>query len=503
MSEQAASYRRILKSSSIIGGSSMLNILIGLLRTKVLAMLLGPAGVGLSGMYLTLMSTASTVAGMGLNTVGARQIAEAIGKDDAHALAASRRALFWTTLALATAGGLLVWGLREELAARVLGNPAESQNVTWLALGVALSVAGATQGALIQGTRRISDMARLSVYGALLNTVFGIALLWQTQSEGIVFYVVLGPLISFILGHVFVARLPKPAPAAIGLQELRRHCGALLRLGFAFMAAGLAGTLIYLWIRMEILAQLGTEAVGHVQAVGAITSQYVGFVMNAMLADYYPRLSGVIHDKAVATRLVNEQTEIALLIAGPILVAMMGAAPWVIELLYSPAFLPATDVLRWQILGDALKVASVPLGFVILAAGDGKAFFWTETSSFMLMGGLISLGMPYLGLEMAGIAFFALYAFYLPLVYLLARRRIGFAWSGAVARMLALIVLLCVAAGALGRHAAWGGPVSLALAALLAAHSFKSLAQKTHLTGKLAQLRRADAWLSRITSRAR
>lgn len=48
MTEANASYRRILKSTSVIGGASVINIGIGLLRSKVLAVLLGPAGVGLA-----------------------------------------------------------------------------------------------------------------------------------------------------------------------------------------------------------------------------------------------------------------------------------------------------------------------------------------------------------------------------------------------------------------------------------------------------------------------
>ena len=55
MTETSASYRRILKSSSIIGGASFLNIAIGLVRTKVLAVLLGPSGVGLVSLYRGLM----------------------------------------------------------------------------------------------------------------------------------------------------------------------------------------------------------------------------------------------------------------------------------------------------------------------------------------------------------------------------------------------------------------------------------------------------------------
>lgn len=47
MSYQVASYRRILKTSPIIGWASVINIVIGLVCKNMLAVLLGPTGKGL------------------------------------------------------------------------------------------------------------------------------------------------------------------------------------------------------------------------------------------------------------------------------------------------------------------------------------------------------------------------------------------------------------------------------------------------------------------------
>ena len=99
---------------------------------------------------------------------------------------------------------------------------------------------------------------------------------------------------------------------------------------------------------------------------------YIGFVLGAMATDYYPRLTAVINDHAQASKLVNEQTEMALLLAGPVLLAMITFAPWVIHLLYAASFTPAAEVLRWQVLGDILKVASWPMGFVLAGAGTWR-----------------------------------------------------------------------------------------------------------------------------------
>src|ERR1700693_3051565 len=77
------SYGQILKSSALVGGSSAVNIVLGIIRTKAMAILLGPAGFGLFGLYGSIANLPQSVAGMGINSSGVRQIAEAIASDDA------------------------------------------------------------------------------------------------------------------------------------------------------------------------------------------------------------------------------------------------------------------------------------------------------------------------------------------------------------------------------------------------------------------------------------
>lgn len=488
MSDSSASYRRILKSSSIIGGASVINIVIGLVRTKVLAVLLGPAGIGLASLYTGLMQTAATLATMGLGTVGTRQIAEAIGKEDEHALAVARRAMFLGALLLSVVGALIVWTLRDVLALYVLGSNESGGSVGWLALGVALSVAGASQAALIQGMRRIGDMARLSIYGSVLNTVFGLALLWQWGAAGLVAYVLIGPLANFLLGHWFVSRLPKPVAGLISVQELTQQWQMLLRLGIPFMGAGLVGTLVQLWIRVEVGNTLGTDALGHFQAAWTISMQYIGFVLAAMGADYYPRLTAVINDPAAATQLVNEQTEIALLLSAPVFIAMIGLTPWVIQLLYSSEFLAAVEVLRWQILGDVLKVASWPLGFVILAAGAGKTFFWSDSIVLLIMGGLIAIFSSSVGLKITGISFLVCYAVYLPLVFQMARHKIEFHWQPNVKWLFLSSFVLCILIAILCSYYTWGAFIAIGVSLSFGLYTLVRFARISNLGGAVGRI---------------
>ncbi|MBC7488671.1 MAG: oligosaccharide flippase family protein [Glaciimonas sp.] len=248
------------------------------------------------------------------------------------------------------------------------------------------------------------------------------------------------------------------------------------------------GALVQLWIRVEVGNTLGADSLGHFQAAWTISMQYIGFVLAAMGADYYPRLTGLINDPKAATRLVNEQTEIALLLSAPVFIAMIGLAPWVIELLYSSAFKPAVEVLRWQILSDVLKVASWPLGFVILAAGAGKTFFWTESIMLLLLGGLIASLSPSTGLKITGIAFLVCYLVYLPLVYLLAKRSIGFEWTGSVVKLLAIIFTVCVAVAVVSTLYWWGAVVAVVLTLVFCFYTLVRLAHMSNVGGLVGRI---------------
>ena len=67
------SYPQILKSSSIIGGSRVLNLLIGMVRTKLVAMLLGPPGIGLVSLYQSATGLTGTLSGLGIGQSAVRQ----------------------------------------------------------------------------------------------------------------------------------------------------------------------------------------------------------------------------------------------------------------------------------------------------------------------------------------------------------------------------------------------------------------------------------------------
>lgn len=417
------SHRQIFRSSAITGGASAITIIIGIIKVKVLATVLGPAGVGLMGLYQNTMSVASTLASCGLVSSGVRQVAAAAG--EASVLATVRRALWLSNILLGLIGMITIWALREPIAIWVFGDTAYGVEVGWLGLGVLLTLIAGSQMALLQGLRRTGDLARVSVISAFAGSAVGILLVFWLKIDGVVWFVLAAPLVSILVSTYYAARLPRPESACRWLP-IGQQWMVLLKLGVPLMAAGLLTLVSQLATRSIILRELGLDASGNFQAAWTISMNYIGFVLGAMGVDYFPRLTAVVGDDSQASRLVNEQTEMALLLAGPVLLAMLSFAPWVIHLLYSASFSQAIEVLRWQVLGDILKVASWPMGFILVAKGRGAMFVGTELIWSAAYLGVVSMCIHEWGIVMAGIGFWFAYVVLYGVIAVAAWRLIGF-----------------------------------------------------------------------------
>lgn len=442
---EESSHRQILRSSSLMGGASVINVLCGLLRMKVAAVILGPAGVGLLGFLQNLIATASTVAALGSSNVGTRQIADAVGRNDQLGVDASRRALFWGTVFLGVFGSIIFWVIREELARLLLSDKGQQDLVGWAAIGVFFTVAAGSQSALFRGLRKVADLAKVTVFSSIWATAIGVCALYVLSGEiALIIFLLIAPLSSFVIGIWFALKLPRIQNERTPLPLLANQFSIFVKLGLAFMVASLAAPIGQLFVRYFLQNELGEDSLGFFQASWTISLTYIGFVLSAMGADYYPRLTANIHNNDKAKKIVNEQASVAIMLSGPVMLSVISFSPILIRFLYTAEFSAAADILRWQILGDTLKIVSWPLGFVLLAAGRGRLVIVTE---FIAVGTFVVctfLFVPFIGVEGAGLAYMSMYMVHIPMMYLGARSLIDFKFEVTVIRDIAALILLAI-----------------------------------------------------------
>lgn len=424
----------------------MFTVGLGLLRTKVLALFIGTQGMGLFGAFNAVCGIVSTIANVGLNSSGVRQIAEAAGSTDEARVSRAASALKILAFVLGAAGTLAMAALAPLISRWTFGDGEQAGAIVVLSLAILFMTIANACGAVVQGVRKIKDLAALNVWGAVLGTVAGVPFIVIYRERGVAPFLVVVAAASAWVAWLYARRVGV-AHAPLALSDLRQETRQLLKLGIVFMTTGLLSSFVAYLTRVLIVRELGLAAAGLFQAAWAISNVNVNFVLNAMSTDYYPRLTAAAGSDVTMNRMVNEQLEVGLLLAVPGIVGTLACAPWMLHVLYSAEFAPAVEVLRWQLLGLLGRVICWPLGFVLLAKGAARAFFYVELVSNCIHVALVWFGVKFFGLRGAGMAMAGLYVFFFPVVYLSARRLSGFRFSREVLRVVAILTGVTVVAG--------------------------------------------------------
>lgn len=427
-SAASRSYVQILVSSALIGGSSMINIGISMIRTKLLAVMLGPAGFGLLASFTVITDVARSWAALGMNSSGVRQIAESNGTGNTQRIALTIVVLRRTAFVLGVLGAIALALLSGEVSRLTFGDEAQAGPVALLGLVVFFRMVNDGQGALLQGMRRIGDMARGGIIGTAAGSVLMLLAVYFFRERGLALALVLGAAASAGILWFYSRRI-KVVRVDASSAQMRLEAGKLLRLGLAFMVSGLLMTGATYAVRVILIKFEGLEAAGIYQAAWTLGGLYVGFILQAMGADFYPRLVGAAGDDVDTNRLVNQQSRVSILLAGPGVLGTLVLAPLCVSLFYTSEFAPAAEILRWICMGMALRIISWPMGYIIVSRNRQLAFIVTELAWTIVNVGATLVLVRYWGMTGVGVAFFLSYVFHVAIIYPVVRRISGFRWE--------------------------------------------------------------------------
>lgn len=461
--------KSILKATAVLSSASAVSILMGLVSAKVSALVLGPGGMAYLGLLQSLLGLSALFAGMGVATGLVRAGARALAEKDVQQEAALRGGawlLCWTLGGLAV---FLMILLRAPLSRMMLGDAQHGGAVIFVAAALLFTLAAGIQISTLNAHHRVSELARAGMLTSVLGVGSSVLIIWRWRTQGIVWAVLTITAFSWVISFYY-ARRRAPAPGIhVNLRERWTAARALLRFGGPFTASQLVGSGVQLVLPVIVLHVLSTNDVGFYRAAAAISVSYLGFIIAAMAQDYYPRLSAAADQPASLCRLINDQYRLVLLLAGPVILAMLALVPYLVPLFYTRQFTPTVALLEWQLIGDIFKFAAWTMAFVILVRSGSLTFFFIELVGGVSMLGFSWLGMRWLGLEGLGLGFLLCTGVYYLLCWIILRRTLGLRWT----RQNVLLFLTITAAALVVRALPYLGlerartPVALALAALI------------------------------------
>jgi len=405
-----------------MGGAQVVTLAAAFIRTKVIAQLMGPAGVGLAGVLTSFNGNVSTLAAWGLGTSGVKLISAANPEDKASKQQAVRK--LGTTLSWLGFGATLLLFL--PVSYLTFGSVKYALELMIGGMAVPCIVASSIWSSILQSAGHVKSLAKAQVISALMGLLVGLPLIHLFGSIGVAISLFLAAAAPTAFTW-YVAK--RDCPSSSG-DPLSGDIRALFDMGGSLMAVGLAAQVSaycvrYLIIRnrgMDLAA--GLEDAGYYQAAIAIAGSLPALVFSAMGTDFFPQVAAAKNEMD-AKKLSEKQIQAGLLLALPIFTGLLTMNQLGIRILYADRFDPALPLLDWMIWGVFLRLLAWPLGYWMLARGSPKTVVVVELGSNLIMALLPMLLIPRQGLVGAAIAYFFGYLVYAAIMVAVARKRSG------------------------------------------------------------------------------
>ena len=437
-------YGHVLKFTGIFGGVQGLNVLVGLVRNKFVALLLGPDGMGLVSLFNTTVQLISQATHLGISVSADKHISEYYDEGDTEKAAHYVKVVRGWCLLTALLGMLVC-----VVAGPFLSNTTFSwgdHTLHFVLLAPAVGMIAITGGetAILKGQRKLGALALVQIVAALTSLVIAIPIYYFFWQAGIVPVIVLMAFVTMCATLWFsLSIFPLQIRGARGI--LGEGMG-MIRLGVAFTLAGIVGSGAEMFIRSFLNVTGSLDAVGLYNAGYMITITYAGLVFAAMDSDYFPRLSAVNQDVEATNLMVNKQTEVSVLTISPLLTSLIIFLPVLIPFLLSSQFLPIVAMTQVAALAMFFKAMTLPVAYITLARGLSITYFVLESAYYVALVVLIMVGYRHWGIWGTGLAITLAHLVEFLIINGYARWRYQYKQSSTVVKYFAVHLLIGLSA---------------------------------------------------------
>jgi len=404
MSDSKKAYRQIFKTTSLFGGVQFFTILISVIRTKLVAVFIGPSGMGIMTLLTSTLNVISGISGLGIETSAVKNISENYKNEDLSTVSkiirVVQRIVFYTGIL----GMLLVALFSKALSEISFGNSSQTEAFVLLSVTLLFKQLSSGQLVVLQGLRKLRFLAKANLYGNLFGLLFSIPLYYFLKIDAIIPTIIISSVTALLFSLYYSSKI-KIQKEKISTELLLNEGKAIIKLGIMLTISGVLTLLSAYLIQLYVGKTGGLDQVGFYNAGFTLLNSYVGIIFTVMSTDYFPKLAAINSDNKKIRESVVQQAFTSIMIITPIIVAFLTFASLIIKILYTPKFDVIVSMVCFGILGMLFRAVSWSMGFVLIAKGDSQIFIKTAIGFNILSVVMNVLGYYFCGLKGLGISF--------------------------------------------------------------------------------------------------
>ncbi|TDE02281.1 oligosaccharide flippase family protein [Flavobacterium sandaracinum] len=444
MADTKTSYHQILKTTSLFGGVQLFTIFIAIIRTKLIAVFVGPAGMGIIALLNSAIGIIGGFSGLGIETSAVKHISADYKNEDLNTVSVTVSVVKKVALVTGIIGSVLTLLFSNWLSLITFGNTDQMHSFMLLSLVLLFRQLTVAELAILQGLRKMRFLAKANLYGNIFGLLLSVPLYYFYGIDAIV-PTIIGISLSALFFSFYYSKKVVIEKRNVTKPQLMIEGKRIVKLGFMLTISGLLTLLTTYLIQIYVGKQGGLEQVGFYNAGFTLLNSYVGIIFTVMSTDYFPRLASISNQNELVRTSVSQQSFLSILIITPIIILFLTLIPLIVKVVFTPVFTTIIPMVCFGILAMLFRAVSWSMGYILIAKGDSKMFLKTAIGFNAVSLLLNVLGYYFYGLEGLGFSFLVYYVIHFFGLKIITRKRYGFYFDSDFYQIYLICILMCLA----------------------------------------------------------
>lgn len=375
----------IVRVFSLTAISTIIKMLTAFVSIKIIARILGPQGIALTGQLNNFASVIMALASIGINQGVTKYISEnKNSRDEVRNLIGTA---FRLTLMASIFCGINLIIFSNYLAKQILNS--EEYRYVFLLFGfvIIFYTLNNLLLSILNGLQEYKKFVAINIIDSIFGLVFSVLLVYYWQLKG-----ALISLISYQSSMFFVTFWMLRKNYWIEFISLKVKLNIItLKKYFNYTLMAITTSLTVpisqLFIRSYVINNISIKDAGYWEGMNKLSSMYLMVITSSLGIYFLPKLSELKTNKELRKEILKAYKIIMpILILGLIFIYFL--RDFVVGILFSSHFSPMTSLFGYQLIGDFFKIAAWILAFNMVAKSMTKTFIITEIMASLTFVGL-------------------------------------------------------------------------------------------------------------------
>lgn len=365
----------IVKVFSLTSISTLVKMCTGLVCVKIVASIIGPAGVALVGQLNNFAMIAMSFSSGGINSGITKYIAE-YREDNSMVAQLLSNALRITAICSAICAVVLIV-FHRYISQLVMLSADYGYVFVIFGITILLYALNNMLISIVNGYKEFRRFVYINIANSIIGVIFTVALVMFWQLKGALISAVTFQSIMLFVTLWMLRGTPWLDLKFFKEKFNRVIAGKYFRYALMTLTTALTVPIVQMLLRGYVMAEISPIEAGWWEGMQRISNMYLMVITTSFSVYYLPRLSEITDAKELRHEIIKSYKVIVpILLLGFSLIYIMRF--FVIKLLFTPDFMPMSHLFAWQLAGDFFKICSWLIAYLMVAKAMLKMFIITE-----------------------------------------------------------------------------------------------------------------------------